>query len=397
LDVALGAFRTECDGAIHTLRQALLTLARDTDSDPLRPQEVSRRFGLNKNLTWKFARVLLASDAFEAIAMLPGAEGVEIYLRAFEQSGVSRVRTDGVREAMAGFDAVVARHFGDRSQLELVLDGLRADGNLENSRRLAFRGMSGVFGLQARLRLTVQILSPSADAPGKGDVSQIVGLSGLQRLRPIGALPVFRISGAQQSGGVSSEPLFRSIDGSGREYLLRECSTYPDASVSVQSTAGKTTVELSDGPLGRIGASDLYFGSIVRGSMNLRRQPDDSSNNFITSVSIPSENLLLDVYAHRSFEGTESLQASVHSTLAQPLSSDEAQQQQSMLPIDVQPVQVEELKEVPDLQVLPGYQRIVQRSFEELNLRIEDYRLFRVALAYPPAPSAVLVRWTLPD
>jgi hypothetical protein len=397
LDVALGAFRTECDGAIQTLRQALQTLARDAGSDPLRPQEVSRQFGLNKNLTWKFARVLLASDPFEAIAMLPGAEGVEIYLRAFEQAGVARIRTDGVREAMSGFDAVVARHFGDRSQLELVLDGLRADGNLENSRRLAFRGMSGVFGLQARIRLTVQILSPNPDTPHKGDVTQLVGLAGLQRLRPIGALPVFRIVGAQQSGGVSSEPLFRTADGSAREYLLRECSTHPDASVAVQSSAGRTTVELSDGPLGRTGASDLYFGSVVRSTMNLRRQPDDTAHNFITNVSIPAENLLLDVYAHRSFAGTESLQASVHSTLAQPLSFDEAQQQQTMLPIDANPVRVEGLTEVPELPELPAYRRIVERGFEELNLRIEDYRLFRVALAYPPAPSAVLVRWNLVD
>ncbi len=397
LDAALGGFRTDCTASIDALKDALRGLARTAGCDPTRPQEVSRKFGLNKNLTWKFARVLLAADPFEAIAMLPGTEGVEIYLRAFEQAGVERHHTDAVREAMVGFDAVVARHFGDRAQLELVLDGLRADGNLENSRRLAFRGMSGVFGLQARLRLTVQILSPSPDAPGKGDVTQIVGLAGLQRLRPIGALPVFRVAGTQQAGGITSEPLFRGDDGSTREYLLRECSTYPDASVSVLSSAGRTTVELSDGPLGRIGASDLFFGSVVRGSMNLRQLPDDTHNNFVTSVSIPSENLLLDVYAHRSFEGTEALEASVHSTLAQPLSFDEVQQQQSMLPIDAAPERIERMTEIPDVPALPNYRRIVARGFEELGARIEDYRLLRVALAYPPAPSAVLVRWTLPE
>jgi hypothetical protein len=228
-------------------------------------------------------------------------------------------------------------------------------------------------------------------------VTQIVGLAGLQRLRPIGALPVFRITGAQQAGGFSSEPLFRCADGSEREYLLRECSTYPDASVAVQSSAGKTTVELSDGPLGRIGASDLFFGSVVRATMNVRRLPDDTCHNFVTSVSVPSENLLLDVYAHRSFEGTESLEASVHATLAQPLSFDEVQQQQSMLPIDAGPERMERLTEIPDVPALPSYRRIVARGFEELGARIEDYRLFRVALTYPPAPSAVLVRWTLPE
>lgn len=71
LEVALRAFRTDCDDAIQDLRRALLSLARESDSDPLKPQEVSRRFALNKNLTWKFARVLLAPDSFAAIPMLP--------------------------------------------------------------------------------------------------------------------------------------------------------------------------------------------------------------------------------------------------------------------------------------------------------------------------------------
>ena len=69
----------------------------------------------------------------------------------------------------------------------------------------------------------------------------------------------------------------------------------------------------------------------------------------------------------------------------------------SMLPIDAAPERIERMTEIPDVPALPNYQRIVARGFEELGARIEDYRLLRVALAYPPAPSAVLVRWTLPE
>ena len=39
--------------------------------------------------------MLLAADSFEAISMLPGPEGVEIYLRAFESAGIARAKTDG--------------------------------------------------------------------------------------------------------------------------------------------------------------------------------------------------------------------------------------------------------------------------------------------------------------
>lgn len=397
LDAALGAFCTECDAAIVALRQALRTLAETAASDPLRPQDVSRRFAINKNLTWKFARVLLAADSFEAISMLPGAEGVEIYLRAFEAAGIGRTHTDAVREALRQFDAVVARHFGDRAQLEVVLDGLRSDGNLESSRRMAFKGMSGVFGVRARVRMTMQLIFPSAEAPDTGDIAQVVGLAGLQRLRPIGALPVFRTSSHTRSVASNLQPLFGSPEGDHTDFLLRDFSSFPNATVCARDLPGRKVIELSEGPLGRIGESDLFFGTLLRGTMNTRRKPNDASNDFVSNVSIPSESLLLDFYCHRSLLGTDSMTTSVHSTLGQPLADDDAQREQSALPIDLAPMMLEQLSEAPPVPLMPRYQEMVDFAFRATGQDIREFRLMRVALEFPPAPAAVLVKWTLPE
>ncbi len=397
LEVALRAFRTDCDDAIQDLRRALLSLARESDSDPLKPQEVSRRFALNKNLTWKFARVLLAPDSFAAIPMLPGPEGLEIYLRAFEGAGIDHRHTDPVRAAIRKFDATVAHHFGDRAQLEVVLDGLRSDGNLEASRRTAFKGMAGVFGMRARSRITAQILSPNSDNPNNADVTLIAGLVGLQRIRPIGSLPVFRAGFVTPSDPSQPQPVFASADQQHPDFLLRDFSSFPNAVVRSFESGGRHCIELSEGPLGRIGESDLFFASTIRGRMNVRKMPNDTATEFMTLISLPAENFSSDLFVHKSFEGLATLQSSIHSTLAQPLSQDETQRANTMLPIDCAPTFIEKLSEGFALSTYPRYETIVHQAFAAIGAKIADYRLIRVTMAYPPAPSVLLVRWDLPD
>ena len=396
--LAVGVFRTDCDAAIHRIRLSLERLAEAAGCDLLRPQEVSRRFGLNKNLTWKFARVLLAEDSFDAVAMIPRAEGVEIFLRAFESARVSAPCVDAVRDAIREFEAVVTRHFGDRGQLELVLDGLRSDGNLEQSRRTAFRGMTGVFGVQAAVRLTAQIISPSANAGDPADYTLIVGLAGLQRLRPIGALPVFRASGSTTNPLSASQPLITSSGCAEPEFLLRDFSTFPDSTVTAAAApGGGLTAELSEGPIGRIGQSDLYFASVTRGAMQLRSTPDDAEISLVTRVSIPTEALLSDLFVHRSMAGLETLRTSIHSTLSQPLSDDPRQRELSLLPIQVTPIVVEDLAAGFGTRGVPGYEEMVGRAFDALGADRAEFRLIRVAMEFPPAPSALLVSWDVPQ
>jgi len=376
------------------LRRALVSLAEAAGCDPLRPQDVSRRLGLNKNLTWKIARIVAAVDSFEALPMLPGPEGVEIFLRGFAKAGVDGRQVEAVRSALAAIDRIVERHFGDRSQLELVLDGLRTDGALESSRRLAFRGMSGVFGLQARLRVTAQILMPSIEDEAMVDVALLVGLVGLQRLRPLGSMPVFRSVVGQGTDAKVPVPLFPGEDDS--DFLVRDFSSFPRATVHAASEAGRHIFRLSEGPLGLFGACDLFFGSVVRASGRLRGDPEDPDLEFVTAISLPVEGFSSDLFIHRSIGGLDSLETSLHSTLSQPLSQDQALRDASRLPIDAPPLVVEDLSAGFGLADLPRYEELVGRAFEALGQDVGDYRLVRVALPYPPVPAALLVRWPVP-
>lgn len=398
LKEALGTFRGECDAAMDALRAALRQLSAAASSDPLRPQDVSRAFAINKNLTWKIARVLLAGDSLEAIGMLPGAEGIEIYLRAFDAAGTKSSFADAVREAVRRLDAVITRHFGDRAQFEVVLDGLRSGGTLESSRRMAFRGMAGVFGVQARARLTAQILIPSTEDPARADIALIVGLSGIQRLRPMGALPMFRTANTTSSARPGPVPFMTAAGASEPNYLVEDYSSYADGTIKTQSTAdGRFTIELSEGPLGRAGQSDLFFATLTRHLMDTRPSAGDARCSFVTSVSVPSEAFASDLFIHRSIGGLESLRTSIHSTLSQPLTEDERQRRVSMLPLDATPIIVDELAAGFGLAGVERYEAMIGRAFETLGQDPREYRLVRVAMAYPAVPSALLVEWNLVD
>ncbi|MFM8697786.1 MAG: hypothetical protein ACKOF7_03795, partial [Phycisphaerales bacterium] len=129
-------FAADCRSAARALRDALRSLYASVGADPMRPQEVSRRFKLNKNLTWKIAKVLQTHDPLEAVPLVPGGEGLGILLAAMEAAGASASAIADVRARMADFDRMIETHVGDRGTLELLMDGITRTGKpLELSRK----------------------------------------------------------------------------------------------------------------------------------------------------------------------------------------------------------------------------------------------------------------------
>lgn len=254
--------------------------------------------------------------------------------------------------------------------------------------------MSGVFGVQAKLRLTGQILTPSIDAHERADLAVIVGLVGLQRLRPLGALSVFRMGTPKSDPQMAPRPLFPSANEA--EFLIREFSSFPRSTVHASSRSGAYIYELADGVLGHPGLADLFFGSFTPAVATTRWRPDDQHSEFVTAVSIPSQALTSDLFIHKSLEGLETLETSMHSTLSQPFSSDLALRASSRLPIDVPPLILDDLGDGFDLPEMPSYEALVMQAFQQLGQQARDYRLVRVSLAFPPAPAVLLVRWQLP-
>ncbi|MCA9310842.1 MAG: hypothetical protein KDA21_06530, partial [Phycisphaerales bacterium] len=138
----------EVENAVRELRGAIRTLLASVDADPRQPQEVHRRFALASGLCWKISRLERARNADEALNYLPGPEAFRGYLDALATGGADQRAIRWAQDAMHILSDNVRRYVGDKATLELVLDA--APGNREQltkSRKLAFRGNSGIWGV----------------------------------------------------------------------------------------------------------------------------------------------------------------------------------------------------------------------------------------------------------
>lgn len=308
----------ECRHAVQSLRVALYGLYKLVGADPDRPQEVSRQFKLDKSLTWKISKILRCDDTIDVVGLVPGNEGMTRLLNGIGAVGgaAATPAIEAVREAMRGFDAMIARHAGDRATLGLYLDSMRPNASMQESRRLAYLGNSGVLGLQTRVRFATRIIAPSAVRPDHLDIALVTGVRDLRRLRPTATWPIYRF--VHFKDDLSPDEFPRDIvpleEWEGQQpddWLMPAWCSAPVPPIRVTRSAGTVVYELVGGPVGRTGEADLTFGYMDRGAVPRHATMNDRRGQFATSLTTPTETMLIDTIVHRSLPELEGLSARV--------------------------------------------------------------------------------------
>jgi hypothetical protein len=274
-----------------------------------------------------------------------------------------------------------------------MLDGIRSDSNLEASRRAAFKALSGLFGVRAKVRFSLYGIGP-VKANGRSDISLVAGLAGLCRLRPIGALPIF----TTRTTGLNAErPLVEAAEEDGASaFLLRDFSSFPPESARTVRFEGGMRVEFADAPIGRIGEADLYFGHVLPDAYAPQATEGDDLVELMTKVHLPAERLVSLVYVHRSLGGLDSIDASWHATMSSPLEP-AIRQRQTTLPIDAGLRLVDGAADALEWTGLEGSAEMARLALAAIGTVPEDCRLYVVDCTHPPAPATLLVRWDLPS
>ena len=93
-------FVEESRSALQAVRRALIDLYEAIGANPETPQDVARKYNINRNLTWKLSRVIGAQDPFAALNHLPGQPGIELSIGAFEKAGAPTAAVGNLRTAM---------------------------------------------------------------------------------------------------------------------------------------------------------------------------------------------------------------------------------------------------------------------------------------------------------
>lgn len=390
-------FDEHCRRSVDGLRGALLELYRAVGADPTRPQDVSRQYKVNRNLAWKVSRIIGSEEPLDAVPMIPGPGGLDILMDAMARAGAPEATVDRVRRAVNEFDRMIEIHTGDRSQLELVLDSMgRGDDATEMSRKLAYRGNSGVWGIQAGVRLTAHFLTPSKTAPGMLDLAMIGGLTRVCRLRPIDRWPVFQIRQYHDDGTTSDRTDRQAIEPAPGEHpadpwLMRSFCAGPLPGIHLSRKGDTTLYEIGEGPVGKTGQFSCMFGFADFAAVPRYRDERNTLAELISSVTVPSEALLFDLFVHRDLTEAMNPSVAMHGTLGGAL--DSVGSVELPMPERFRDLGTDAMIDTP---LVDNYADAALAAMTKLKRDPAEFRCLRLLVEHPPMSSRVVVRYELP-
>jgi len=374
------------------LRASLRALVAGAGADPRLPQEVSRRFGIDRVLCWKIARIVKSISAEDALRQLPTEEAFEIFLAGFERAKASEADIAQVREVARATRELLAVEVGDRATLELMLDAAtEGPEGLLISRKLAFRGNSGIWGVQARLRHQLTVVAPNADDPDRVDVASVAAWQDFRRLRPNAPWRVFFRFNTTGSSAPLPEPVDGTQEPGGAMLLPKYCKNLPLLLTEVEGDS--THYELGPSAAGSLGAFNLVAGMIWRQHGARWATPGDTHALLGTHIMAPVERLVVDVLVHRSLELFEQASMSLHSAAFHNGSS---RNEFTRLPVqamreDLGQPPAMALADAPDLGLWTA------DTMLRGGWNMTEFRGLRFQMDYPPFPSVAVVECPLSD
>jgi len=401
--ILAGGLEQDCRQSLQDVRAALIELYASMGIDPTTPQRAARRFDLNKNLTWRISRLIDEQSPLTAIQHMPGAAGIEILLTSFATAGAPARLIENVRESFRAFDAVVRRHAGERADLDLILDSM-GHGNgsspMGASCELAYKGNSGIWGVQARVRVTTVVLVPGAK-PGELTMGMVGAFIGFRCLRPHVRWPLFRFRSYTDQGSpksVAERGAFEPASNDGTpKYLIRRFSsaTLPP----IQSLAADGAIEcvLSGAPVGNLGVFDCFFGQTEAGIPG-KRSPGDEFGEISSSVSVPVGTMMVDILTHPDVVVPKP-EVVFHGRPEGGPDLPERRRPEHVLPLGGECIALAGRSAVVATPLVPRYAELVNMIFDRLTngSPAGDIRGWRLIVHYPPMSSTVAMRWPLPD
>jgi len=399
---ALAVAQVSSRDALQGVRRALIEFYGATGVDPDAPQEVARRFGINRNLTWKLSRVTHASDPFATLNHLPGNQGMELAIKAFEKAGAPAESVGQLRSAMQQLISVIDEHAGDREHIELTLESMgvfKREALAESGRELAFRGTSMIWGVQARTRVAMGFLAPSKGGDsGDLDYVMIAGLVGFRRLR---ASAQWRLHRAQihddKGGNLRLNDRLEEIEpkkpGDTPMMFSEFCSPNMPAMQSVPGPDGHEFI-LPGGQVGNRAAFDSYFGYIYRGLSGVKSVANEFGS-VAAALTLPVESMVFDLMYHRDVPIPDNPELLVYGFPHGGPDDPTAQAVQNLLPISEIPAELAGSPPALATPLVPKITKIAERVYARMGWNASEFRGLRVHLRYPPMSTKVVMRWPL--
>jgi len=167
-------FIVDAERTLRRLQGALGEILDALPGRPARPQHIVELLKIDQKLAWRVANTIQSSDPFAAAQYVPGLAAFKKFLAVAAKAGATETLTNNAKDAFTDYERLTRTHAGDRASLEMMLTACAQEDQTTadlNHRRMAFRGLSYVWGAQAKTQLKTAIIAPSTD-PGLSEIGR---------------------------------------------------------------------------------------------------------------------------------------------------------------------------------------------------------------------------------
>lgn len=381
------AFLLESERSLHALRGAMRRLLEGAPVRVRRAADLQRGLRVRAPLAWQVFRLARSEDVLGAVAFVPLADAMGKVLDAAERGGFSARAIGSVRDAYEKFEAVVARHAGNRATFEAMLSEGGGNEVLDlKTRRAAFRASAQLWGIQARLTYRCMIMGIEDSEPAL--LSAIIqGSIGLRTLRAGRSLPVCRRTITLTRSDKDEEFIPESTG----PWLLEDfCSAeLPRISTKRRGSVAHDFIEFSG--VGLTAETDVFIATKLSGGM----KATDEDAGVTSMIRVPTDDYVANMLVPVGVVDTASAATRIFGCLEDVSAAETAHSDYLLHP--ARPA--EYLGRSLDALMCPEFPRcpeLIRFVLRELGRGREEFDIFRCHIRFPMLHTCVGLRALTP-
>ena len=391
-------FSNDAHEVVRGLRVAFSELLISIGADPSTPGSISEHLGLNKNLAWKLTKIIGAEDPAAALEQMPGPPGIRILLKGIDKTKAEPPLVQTARDAISDYERLIRVHTGDRATLDMMGSNLATKGRQtrdEQHRKLLYQGSSYVWGAQARTLLKIGMMVPSQRA-GCVDLANVNSFIDFRRIRPDVSWIMSRRASNSDDNHTGKAYSHEALD---RAYALKnnlaplmpEFCSDPVPDLRRVDDRDAVSYELTEGPAGNTGALTCTAGTVHR-ELPMYSSAENRWGTHTARCEVPSELMIVDMLFHRDLTFAMDPIVELYSDVAGMTST----HVRTKLHLSEQLMDLGVSRTPPPTPQYTRYRAMMEWLMDRMGHKYEDFRAFRIKIAYPAFPTALEIKHPLP-
>jgi len=370
-----------------------------------RPADIQKALGIRATLAWHVIRTMNAAGSRIDASHIPGPGAMRKFFEAAAKRRVPKKLISDASDALDAFHALVKTHASDRQAFSSMLSGLESEGAESVDvprRRTAFKTMSHILGMQAKIQLAWRAIQPNAKNPDRIDTAILRGFHGWCRLRSNAQLTLSRVRVSNSSGAplpAVARPLAMADDVGQQYSLIPEFCTKPLPSLkTLRADFGFMNIVLEGNQIGNRSSVDCFTGEVLYDAIDRYRAPDEEQDRSQVLVRTPTETLIMDILIHEDAFGPLAPRVAIYTDHActDPNIENPAREH-DLLPQRESVQYLGKGIQVLSDRDIPRHVEISQYAFDQLGWNPAKFDVYRCKVEYPIVPSSVVVSFPLPE